>query len=476
MKKVAIYIRVSTREQEVKGYSIEGQKDRLINYCKAKEWAIYDIYIDGGYTGANTDRPALQKMLKELDSIDSVLVYKLDRLSRSQKDVLDLVEDRFIPNNVDFVSMSENFDTSTPFGRAMLGILSVFAQLERETIKERATMGKEKRAEKGLYRGGGNTPHGYEYIEESQELIVDKYEAIHVKEIFRLYNEGKGYMKICKIMNKKGYKKRNGVDWRTNAVKRILTNPIYCGFIKYKGKQFEGMHESIISRETWEETQTLMKSRSNNNYKSKNNYLLSGITYCGYCNARVRGTWISRYKGGPRHHYYRCYSSSGTPLSMVKDPNCPAKHRKMKEVDKYIVAKIKEKATVDKEEIRQRYLKEQGQTSLFDISTLEERIKDIDKQIDRVMDLYQFGNIPASEISRRIDKMHKEKKSLEREIEDNRNKIDEESADIEGILEILDNFDYVWEKATDEEKVEIVRLLINRIIITNEDIKVEFAF
>ena len=141
MKRAAIYIRVSTLEQAQEGYSIGAQKERLLAYCKAHGWGVADFYIDGGYSGSNLNRPGIQKLIAEVASFDLVLVLKLDRLSRSQRDTLHLIEDIFLPNNVDFISMSESFDTSTPFGRAMIGILSVFAQLEREQIKERLSWG-----------------------------------------------------------------------------------------------------------------------------------------------------------------------------------------------------------------------------------------------------------------------------------------------------------------------------------------------
>ena len=143
-QQVAIYIRVSTQEQAQEGYSVEQQTERLTAYCKAKDWPIVDIYIDPGFSGANIQRPALQRLFSDIKAgkVDCVLVYKLDRLSRSQKDTLYMIEDVFLAKSVDFVSMQENFDTSTPFGRAMIGILSVFAQLEREQIKERMSMGR----------------------------------------------------------------------------------------------------------------------------------------------------------------------------------------------------------------------------------------------------------------------------------------------------------------------------------------------
>lgn len=118
MNRAALYIRVSTLEQAQEGYSVGEQKERLIAYCKAKDWIIADIYVDGGYTGSNLNRPGIQKLISETDKFDLVLVYKLDRLSRSQRDTLYLIEEVFRPKGVDFISMQESFDTSTPSGKS----------------------------------------------------------------------------------------------------------------------------------------------------------------------------------------------------------------------------------------------------------------------------------------------------------------------------------------------------------------------
>ena len=179
MKRAALYVRVSTQEQAQEGYSIGEQKDRLVAYCKAQEWIISDIYVDGGYSGANLNRPGIQRLMTETEKFDIVLVYKLDRLSRSQRDTLYLIEEIFLPNKVDFVSMQESFDTSSPFGKAMIGLLAVFAQLEREQIKERTKMGKRARAKAGLHHGAGFIPIGYNY--QDGKLIVNPYEAEQVK-------------------------------------------------------------------------------------------------------------------------------------------------------------------------------------------------------------------------------------------------------------------------------------------------------
>lgn len=189
--RVALYPRVSSHEQ-TEGYSIGEQIERLTDYCKAMQWDIYKIYTDPGYSGGSMDRPGLQEMLKDIKAgkIDKVVVYKLDRLSRSQKDTMMLIEDEFLAYGVDFVSMSENFDTSTPFGRAMIGILAVFAQLERENIKERTMMGKEARAKEGKWHGGATEPIGYDYDPATDLLSVNEYEAMQIREVYEAFLQG----------------------------------------------------------------------------------------------------------------------------------------------------------------------------------------------------------------------------------------------------------------------------------------------
>ena len=121
----------------------------LKSYLKSKEWEDYEIYTDPGFSGKDLNRPAIKKLIQDCKDgkIDTVLVFKLDRISRSQKDTLYLIEEVFNKYGVGFISIRENFDTTTPFGKAMIGVLSVFAQLERETILERTRLGLKKRAE-----------------------------------------------------------------------------------------------------------------------------------------------------------------------------------------------------------------------------------------------------------------------------------------------------------------------------------------
>ena len=158
----ALYVRVSTDAQREEGYSIDAQREMLGAYCVSRGIKSFEYYTDGGFSGSNTDRPELSRLISDVKNggVACVIVYKLDRLSRSQKDTLFLIEDVFNPMETDFISLNENMDTSTPIGRAMLGIMSAFAQLERETIRERTRMGMRERVKSGLWMGGGKIPFG----------------------------------------------------------------------------------------------------------------------------------------------------------------------------------------------------------------------------------------------------------------------------------------------------------------------------
>src|SRR5690606_18475634 len=166
----------------------------------AREWHVVKSYADPGHSGGTIDRPAMQELIRDVRDglVDVVAVYKLDRLSRRQKDTLHLIEDIFLPNGVSFISLNESFDTSTPFGMAMVGILSVFAQLEREQIKERTMMGRLERAKEGYWHGGGGQTKvvtGYNYVDGL--LVPNEYEAAAVKWVYDTYvNSSMGDFRI----------------------------------------------------------------------------------------------------------------------------------------------------------------------------------------------------------------------------------------------------------------------------------------
>lgn len=252
--KTALYIRVSTQEQALEGYSIDAQTDRLTNYCNARGWVVGKIYKDAGFSGANMERPALKQLIsdiKEGREIDCVLVYKLDRLSRSQKDTLCIIEDVFLSHNISFVSMQENFDTAQPFGRAMIGILSVFAQLEREQIRERMNMGRMERAKAGLFHGGGHRPFGYDYID--GKLYVRQEEADAVRDVFSMYLDHVPIRQIQRSLDEK-----YGRHIHHSTIRSILSRPLYIGLISWGGQTYQGQHEPIVDKENFKEVQNLL--------------------------------------------------------------------------------------------------------------------------------------------------------------------------------------------------------------------------
>ena len=203
---IALYIRVSTEAQAEEGYSIEAQEKILRAECTAKEYdeSLIRTYIDAGASGSNIQRPALKNLIDDASAglISTVIVYKLDRLSRSQKDTLYLIEDVFIPNRVDFVSVNERLDTGSPYGKAMIGILSAFAQLERENIFMRTRMGMKERVRSGLWPGGGRVPFGYDY-DSGRGILVPNSDAQTVRRLYELYLEGHSLSYIAQILGLK---------------------------------------------------------------------------------------------------------------------------------------------------------------------------------------------------------------------------------------------------------------------------------
>lgn len=462
MKKVAIYIRVSTQEQADEGYSIGAQKEKLINYCKAMSWNIYDIYIDGGFSGSNIKRPGMEKMLNELGNVDLVLVYKLDRLSRSQKDTLYLIEDKFLANNVDFVSMTENFDTTTPLGRAMIGILSVFAQLERENIKERITTGRIERAKSGLWVGGPRPPIGYDYIDGN--LVINEYEAMQVKEIFYLYLKGWGQEKITNHFIKKGYTTKYG-SWNntsTHTIYRLIQNRVYIGDVSFNGVYSKGLHEPIIDENTFNRAQESYNKRISTSTRSK--HLLTGLLFCSKCGARYT-TDKKR-----NLNYYMCINRKRGYKEGVT--RCDNKIWRVEQLDEKVVNKLKS-VTKNKTGIKKIYDEITGGKSQNNNKVIEDRIADIEKQITKLMDLYQLDKLPVSVISERIDKLYNEKKELEGQIVGN--EVYSDMPTFEEVYNYLKDFNKIWDKLSTEEQKAFINGFVSEIKVNDDKINVGYS-
>lgn len=475
--RVAIYVRVST-DIQVDGYSIDEQLERLEKYCEAREWIIYDKYIDPGFSGSNINRPAMLKMIKDIreGKIDLVLVYKLDRLSRSQKDTLYLIEEEFLPNGVDFISMSENFDTSTPFGRAMIGILSVFAQLERENIKTRLAMGHVGRAKAGYWHGGSNPPTGYDFI--NGELVINEYEALQIRLIFEKFLNGESFHSIARYMNEH-YTNRYSSYSQASTISAIIKNNLYIGIIKYKGEEYRGAHTPIIDEETFNRAQERYKeisSKWNDHYRSPyhGKHLLTGLLFCGNCGARYF-VYGSRSKNGKKlgtkYSYYKCYSRDGNK-TMKKMDGCKNPNIRVEKLDRAVMDEIK-KLKVDPD-----YLESLIQSSdnpkkigeRSEIRVIKKRIEEVEGRINKIMDLYTVGYIPLSDLGDRVKHLYEEKEKLEKSLENlsGAEEKEPERLTIEETREILDIYQDALDNADLPQKRRLAESLIDYIEVMPE--------
>lgn len=455
--KTALYIRVSTREQAERGFSIGGQKERLLNYAKAKDFDDTEAYIDDGYSGSSLNRPQITRLMQDVKKgkVSTVIVFKLDRLSRSQKDTLHLIEDVFNKYDVAFISLNESFDTSTPFGRAMVGMLSVFAQLERENIKERVELGKKEKAKKGLWNGGRGDYLGYNYV--GGKFTIDPYEAEIVKEIYALSFKGYGNSRIMKAINEK-YK---GAISSISTVNRTLQNPIYIGKIRYDGEVYQSDHEPIIDESLFNQTQIIKSKRSTRtDYKSNNSpYLLSGLLKCAKCGAGFVGRDASGKYG--EYKYYVCYKKAAK-YRLPPDEVCDAKAINLFEAHDEIFQLLRN--------IRSKDMKLEPSEKENSMDSMEKELKKVDIQLERATELYINGTIPMDILNDKLEKL-KEKKSGIQKIIDEYSPVREEAIKQFNKVQDID-----LEKMDNNEIKNYLAIIINNILVDKGDIEVRFNF
>lgn len=472
INKVALYVRVSTTSQLEEGYSIEEQKAKLESYCDIKDWHIYKVYTDGGFSGSTTERPALEQLIKDAQSklFDTVLVYKLDRLSRSQKDTLYLIEDIFLKNNIEFVSLLENFDTSTPFGRAVIGLLSVFAQLEREQIKERMQLGKLGRAKAGKSMMWAKTSYGYNYDKETGSMTVNEYEALAVKEIFTSYLAG---MSITKLRDKINEKYQKQPAWSYRTIRGILANPVYCGLNQYKGQTFQGTHKPIISLVDFEQTQRELAKRQRTARELSNprpfqaKYMLSGLAQCGYCHAPLKVILGAVRKDGTRFKRYECYQRHPRKTRGVTVYNdnkkCESGYYDMELLEHYVLTRISQLQN-DPEKIQELFSDDTSPT--VDKQAIQKQIDSLTLKLSKLNDLYLDDRITLDELRAKSSDFINQRATLEDEIKKASN--DKQAGQREKIEKLLDASS-VLDMSYDNQKV-IVRELINKVQVTSDKI------
>lgn len=326
--KVAIYIRVSTTYQIDKD-SLPMQRKDLIAYAELiLGITAYEIFEDAGYSGKNTDRPAFQDMMRRVRSgeFSHVLVWKIDRISRNLLDFAEMYEE-LRDLRVTFVSKNEQFDTSTAIGEAMLKIILVFAELERNMTSERVTAAMISRANNGQWNGG-RIPFGYDYDPDAGEFSIREDESQICQLLKDDYLQNKSLTHTSRLLNERGYKTRAGADWSPTAVWIIASSPFYAGiyrYNRYKGTEHRtenpedewvmvpDHHPAIFTVNEHEAMLQLLKdnARSLENIVGRPHggnsvHLFSGIAYCGKCGNKMVSTPGKLHADGYRPSNYSC--------------------------------------------------------------------------------------------------------------------------------------------------------------------------
>ncbi len=305
----AIYTRKSTEEGLDQEYnSLENQFDSAKAYIESQKhdgWKFYKRYDDGGFTGANTKRPGLQQLLNDIEKgyVQCVVVYKVDRLSRSLIDFSKMME-IFDAKEVSFVSVTQHFNTSSSMGKLTLNVLLSFAQFEREVTGERIRDKIANSRKKGMWMGG-NVPHGYKL--ENKKLYINTKEAEDVKYIFKSYLIVSSILELKQKLNDEGYRTRGCMLWGHAGLGRILRNPTYIGKARHKKNVYDGMQEGFIDESLWNQVQTKLADHANRDSSNLvvGRYLLFKKLYNNNgemyrCDACIKNTKNKKV----RHEYY----------------------------------------------------------------------------------------------------------------------------------------------------------------------------
>nr|DAJ66647.1 MAG TPA: integrase [Caudoviricetes sp.] len=446
---VAIYIRVSTDFQAEEGYSIDAQKEQLTAYCVAKGWKNYQYYIDGGYSGSSLKRPEIQRLIQNAKNnlVSNCLVFKLDRLSRSQKDTLYVIEDVFNKHNVGFISLNESMDTTTPMGRLMIGILSAFAQLERENIQLRTKMGMKERVKNGFWMGGDRTPFGYDY-DQNQGILIPNKDADTVRKIYALYIQGFSAQRIADIVGL-GYER---------LAQQILLRKTYLGIIEYNGEEYQGKHEPIISKETYNKAMQIMENRKKGNLTTAS-HLLTGLLYCGKCGAKMQyRCW------GKKGDKVVCYSQQTSKKYLIKDPCCNQEKLWADNIEKIVVEDIMNFALEYQD-------KEDNEIKISIKDTLIQQANLLKKKIKNLFNLYSESENEI--LLETIKENQKTLNDIEKQIEMGKR----EQAIFNNkkeLKQILKQVNELWEYMTFIEHQTLIRNLVDKIILTDSNVTVKY--
>ena len=484
----AVYTRKSTEEGlEQEFNSLDAQRESGESFIASQRhegWQCLPArYDDGGFTGGNMERPALKRLMADIEAgkVDCVVVYKVDRLSRSLLDFARMME-TFEKHGVSFVSVTQQFNTATSMGRLILNVLLSFAQFEREMISERVRDKIAASRRKGKWSGGMPL---LGYTVKETKLVVDEVEAQRVRQIFELYLEYQALLPVVTELNRRGWTskhwttkkggRRGGRLFTKNSLYALLTNVTYIGQLRYKDEVHRGEHQPIVPDELFRKAQALLHRNGHTGgraVRNKHGALLRGLLRCGPCGCAMSHTYTA--KGNRRYRYYVCGTAQQRGWSECPSPSVPAG-----EIERFVVEQIKgigRDPTILSKTLRQvRQQTEAGTEQLnHERTALQQQLRNdyarlqataaMTNQCDRVSGLADLqDHIRTAE--RRLTEVDNELIALR-----------EQSIDESEVATTLAEFDQLWEALAPREQARVLELLVARVDYDGQRGKVSLTF
>lgn len=466
--KVALYIRVSTEEQAQHGYSLAAQEERLKAYAMSQDWEIVKIYRDEGRSAKDLKRDQLQRMLTDLKIglFDVVLVYRLDRLTRSVLDLYELLK-IFDQHDVKFKSATEVYDTTTAIGRLFITLVAALAQWERENLAERVKFGMLKKASLGEWMGG-IIPYGYTFDGNAFRIVEN--EAAIVKKIFKM-GKTKGMDAISKALNTEGFRTKKGFNWSGFSVHYILRNPVYIGNFRYNegsGKTYQPLEDQrtfqseridpiITEKEFWEVQRILDARKLKKGKALTGKYYFTSVLCCGKCGAPMTGTaYKYKEKNGEitKTKYYRCSNKMRT-----KSCNMPQIQE----------ARLAEELIRVFDDLTENWF---SKPQTKQVVNLDDGLKAAAKKLDTVrksIEKYKlmFINdlIDIEELNNQLSALKTQEKNLSSQLD--RKSEPEETTRLspEELENLIYHFKAVWDIAEEEERKKLIASIFSEIVV-----------
>lgn len=470
-RRCAVYTRKSTSAGLEKDFnSLDAQREACEAFIKSQPgWKTVDArYDDGGYTGANLDRPAFKRLLADIEAgkIDVVVCYKIDRVSRSLLDFLDLMR-RFERQGTALVSITQNFSTADAMGRLVLHMLASFAEFERAMIAERTRDKISAARRKGKWTGGP-TPYGYRLV--GGKLTVDDREAEIVRVIFDGYRRERSFVRLIDQLTEAGQTRRDGL-WTKDALLRVLKNPVYAGRIRGGSETYVGEHTAIVEPEGFDEVQAMFGQAEHFLKRRSPSYLLRGIARCGTCGEAL--TPASTKKGMRRYRYYRCDTRSKRGSGSCTGKNMPARL-----LEDAVVARLGE--AVSDPRAASDYQRTVSTRVGDERAALEKERVDLPKEIARLAGEVRglLATVERTDgAARRVADRHLGDVSNALEAKEKRLAIVEERLAVlrevtvhaEWVAHTLEQLPRLWESLTPANRERLVQALVERVVIDAGD-------